>query len=85
MLGIWALKQSLKKASRKSSQKNEQNDYNKGNPPNIKGYPFAEVRVREFAMPSEDWMSVSVLRPEVCRVSGQKCIKHWMIHFAIGR
>ena len=24
----------------------------------------AEVRVREFAMPSEDWMSVSVLRPE---------------------
>lgn len=49
-----------------------------------------KVRVREFAMPSEDWMSVSVLRPEVCRTkptaadAGQKKIKHRMIHFEIG-
>lgn len=34
-------------------------------PPWSLAVPFAEVRVREFAMPSEDWMSVSVLRPEV--------------------
>eukprot|EP00434_Breviolum_minutum_P029186 symbB.v1.2.025816.t1/scaffold2532.1/size76761/2 len=32
------------------------------------------VRVREFAMPSEDWMSVSVLRPEAAEMLQQQAV-----------